>query len=385
MGHIRVLSVFGTRPEAIKMAPLVNALKQSNHVESLVCVTAQHREMLDQVLTIFDIYPDYDLDIMKEHQSLTGITNKVLDGLESVIADACPDIVLVHGDTTTTFAAALAAFYNRTTIGHVEAGLRTYNKNEPFPEEMNRVLTTSLADLHFAPTHRARENLLREAVNEDRIFVTGNTAIDALQLTLDETHIFEEPLLNSIDFNLSRVITVTAHRRENLGQPLKEICDAILHIVEQNLDVEVVYPMHMNPVVRDLVSSVLGLHSRIHLIDPLNIKDMHNLLNQSYMVMTDSGGLQEEVPSMGKPVLVLRNVTERPEGLEAGTLKLAGTKKETIVRLAQELLDSSVAYNEMAKATNPFGDGKASARIVNAILNFFSLSSEGYNCTKQVL
>ena len=341
--------------------------------------------MLDQVLTIFDIYPDYDLDIMKEHQSLTSITNKVLDGLESVIADACPDIVLVHGDTTTTFAAALAAFYNRTTIGHVEAGLRTYNKNEPFPEEMNRVLTTSLADLHFAPTHRARENLLREAVNEDRIFVTGNTAIDALQLTLDETHIFEEPLLNSIDFNLSRVITVTAHRRENLGQPLKEICDAILHIVEQNLDVEVVYPMHMNPVVRDLVSSVLGSHSRIHLIDPLNIKDMHNLLNQSYMVMTDSGGLQEEVPSMGKPVLVLRNVTERPEGLEAGTLKLAGTKKETIVRLAQELLDSSVAYNEMAKATNPFGDGKASARIVNAILNFFSLSSEGYNCTKQVL
>jgi len=373
MNGIRVMSIFGTRPEAIKMAPLVKTLENSEQIESLVCVTAQHREMLDQVLEIFEIIPDYDLDIMKERQSITGITTRVLEGLEEVIRDAKPDIVLVHGDTTTTFAGALAAFYNKVKIGHVEAGLRTYNKHEPFPEEMNRVLTTSLADLHFAPTHKAKENLLREGVNEDIIFVTGNTAIDALKLTLDDAHVFEEPVLNSIDFDNSRVITVTAHRRENLGKPLEEICHAIFHIVEQYSDVEIVYPVHMNPVVRETVNSILGSHPRIHLIDPVNITDMHNLLNKSYMVMTDSGGLQEEVPSMGKPVLVLRNVTERPEGVEAGTLKLAGTNKDTIVRLAKELLDSSEIYNEMAKAANPFGDGNASRRIANAILHYFGL------------
>jgi UDP-N-acetylglucosamine 2-epimerase (non-hydrolysing) len=311
---------------------------------------------------------------MKERQSMTGITTRVLDGLEEVIQDAKPDIVLVHGDTTTTFSGALAAFYNKAKIGHVEAGLRTYNKHEPFPEEMNRVLTTSLADLHFAPTSKAKENLLREGVNEETIFVTGNTAIDALKLTLDNTHVFEESVLNSIEFETNRIITVTAHRRENLGEPLEEICEAIFYIVEEYDDVEVVYPVHMNPVVREIVNSILGSHPRIHLIDPLNIKDMHNLLNRSYMVMTDSGGLQEEVPSMGKPVLVLRNVTERPEGVEAGTLKLAGTNKETIIRLAKELLDSPELYNEMAKATNPFGDGQASERIVQAILDFFELS-----------
>lgn len=371
MNGIRVMSIFGTRPEAIKMAPLVKTLENSEQIESLVCVTAQHREMLDQVLEIFEIIPDYDLDIMKDQQSITGITTRVLEGLEEVIRDAKPDIVLVHGDTTTTFAGALAAFYNKVKIGHVEAGLRTYNKHEPFPEEMNRVLTTSLADLHFAPTFKAKENLLREGVNEEIIFVTGNTAIDALKLTLDDIHVFEEPVLNSIDFDNRRVITVTAHRRENLGKPLEEICHAIFHIVEQYGDVEIVYPVHMNPVVRETVNSILGSHPRIHLIDPVNIKDMHNLLSKSYMVMTDSGGLQEEVPSMGKPVLVLRNVTERPEGVEAGTLKLAGTNKDTIVRLTQELLDSPENYNEMAKATNPFGDGQASERIVRAILTFF--------------
>jgi len=374
MNKLKVLSIFGTRPEAIKMAPLVKALERSERVESLVCVTAQHREMLDQVLGIFEIVPNYDLDIMKDRQSITGITTRVLEGLEEVIRDAKPDIVLVHGDTTTTFAGALAAFYNNVKIGHVEAGLRTYNKHEPFPEEMNRVLTTSLADLHFAPTSKAKENLLREGVNEETIFVTGNTAIDALKLTLDNTHVFEESVLNSIEFETNRIITVTAHRRENLGEPLEEICEAIFYIVEEYDDVEVVYPVHMNPVVREIVNSILGSHPRIHLIDPLNIKDMHNLLNRSYMVMTDSGGLQEEVPSMGKPVLVLRNVTERPEGVEAGTLKLAGTNKETIIRLAKELLDSPELYNEMAKATNPFGDGQASERIVQAILDFFELS-----------
>jgi UDP-N-acetylglucosamine 2-epimerase (non-hydrolysing) len=374
MNKLKVLSIFGTRPEAIKMAPLVKALERSERVESLVCVTAQHREMLDQVLGIFEIVPNYDLDIMKDRQSITGITTRVLEGLEEVIRDAKPDIVLVHGDTTTTFAGALAAFYNNAKIGHVEAGLRTYNKHEPFPEEMNRVLTTSLADLHFAPTSKAKENLLREGVNEETIFVTGNTAIDALKLTLDNTHVFEESVLNSIEFETNRIITVTAHRRENLGEPLEEICEAIFYIVEEYDDVEVVYPVHMNPVVREIVNSILGSHPRIHLIDPLNIKDMHNLLNRSYMVMTDSGGLQEEVPSMGKPVLVLRNVTERPEGVEAGTLKLAGTNKETIIRLAKELLDSPELYNEMAKATNPFGDGQASERIVQAILDFFELS-----------
>ena len=368
MNKLRVMSIFGTRPEAIKMAPLVKALEQNEQIDSLVCVTAQHRKMLDQVLEIFDIVPDYDLDIMKDRQSVTGITTRVLEGLGQVIQDAQPDIVLVHGDTTTTFAGALAAFYNKVKIGHVEAGLRTYNKHEPFPEEMNRVLTTSLADLHFAPTSRARDNLLKEGIKEDTIFVTGNTAIDALKLTLDDSHVFDETILNSIDFEKNRVITVTAHRRENLGDPLKQICLAILHIVENYEDVEVVYPVHLNPVVRETVNSILGSHPRIHLIDPVNIKDMHSLLNKSYMVMTDSGGLQEEVPSMGKPVLVLRNVTERPEGVEAGTLKLVGTEKETIIALAEELLHSSDAYNKMAKAANPFGDGQASERIVRAIL-----------------
>jgi len=368
------MSIFGTRPEAIKMAPLVKVLEQSEQIESLVCVTAQHREMLDQVLEIFEIVPDYDLDIMKDRQSITGITTRVLQGLEQVIQDAKPDIVLVHGDTTTTFAGALAAFYNKVKIGHVEAGLRTYNKHEPFPEEMNRVLTSSLADLHFAPTSKARDNLLKEGIKEDTIFVTGNTAIDALKLTLDESHIFEEPVLNSIDFDTKRVITVTAHRRENLGEPLEEICQAIFHIVEQYDDVEIVYPVHMNPVVRETVNSILGSHPRIHLIHPVNIKDMHNLLNKSYLVMTDSGGLQEEVPSMGKPVLVLRNVTERPEGVEAGTLKLAGTEKEHIIKLVVELLDSVENYGKMAKATNPFGDGHASKRIVQAIVEFFGCS-----------
>lgn len=368
MSKIKVMSIFGTRPEAIKMAPLVKELEQSEQVRSFVCVTAQHREMLDQVLKIFDIVPDYDLDIMTEHQSITGITTKVLGGLETVIKEVKPGIVLVHGDTTTTFAGALAAFYNKVKVGHVEAGLRTYNKYEPFPEEMNRLLTSSLADLHFAPTETARQNLLREGIKDEDIFVTGNTVIDALRTTLSDSYVFEEATLRKIDFGSNRVIAVTAHRRENLGEPLEEICEAILGIIQEYSDVEVVYPVHRNPIVRDVVHRVLGNHSRIHLTDPLNLRDMHNLLNRSYMVMTDSGGLQEEVPSMGKPVLVLRNVTERPEGVEAGTLKLAGTKKENIMVLAKQLLDHPEVYNRMAKAVNPFGDGKASYRIVQTII-----------------
>ncbi len=368
---IKVMSIFGTRPEAIKMAPLIKELEKSDQIESIVCVTAQHREMLDQVLEIFDITHDYDLDIMQQKQTITGITTRALQGLEEVIQEAEPDLVLVHGDTTTTFVGALAAFYNKVKIGHVEAGLRTYNKHEPFPEEMNRVLTTSLADLHFAPTEAAKQNLLKEGIAEETIFVTGNTVIDALQYTLNDAHEFEEPLLNEIDFNNNRVITVTAHRRENLGEPLKDICEAILQITEDYDDVQIVYPMHRNPEVRETAISILGKHPRIHLIEPLNLTDMHNLLNKSHLVLTDSGGLQEEVPSMGVPVLVLRNVTERPEGVEAGTLKLAGTEKANIIKLTKELLDSQEAYSKMAKAVNPFGDGRASERIVASIVSTY--------------
>jgi len=369
MNRIRVMSIFGTRPEAIKMAPLVKELEERDEVESIVCVTAQHREMLDQVLEIFDITPDYDLNIMQERQSITEVTTRVLTGLADLFQTVRPDLVLVHGDTTTTFSAALAAFYNKLMVGHVEAGLRTCNKYEPFPEEMNRLLTSSLADLHFAPTKRAQKNLLSEGIEPHNIFVTGNTVIDALKYTLSDSYVFDDPSLRRIDFSDRRVITLTAHRRENLGEPLKEICEAVISLVEKHAGVEVVYPVHMNPAVRGTVYEILGSHPRIHLIEPLELQDMHNLLNRSYLVMTDSGGLQEEVPSMGKPVLVLRNVTERPEGIEAGTLKLAGTKKEHIVELAEELLTSEEAYKKMAAAVNPFGDGQASRRIVDVILS----------------
>ena len=371
MRRIKVLSVFGTRPEAIKMAPLIKALEQTPSMKSIVCVTAQHREMLDQVLQSFGIVPDFDLSIMQAGQTISDITIRVLEGLERVIRNVSPDIVLVHGDTTTTFASALAAFYSRVRVGHVEAGLRTYNKHEPFPEEMNRVLTSSIADLHFSPTSKAKENLLREGFQENTIFVTGNTAIDALRLTLSDSYVFQESMLNSIDFHRRRVITVTAHRRDNLGAPLEDICKSCADIVSQYDDVEIVFPVHLNPEVRQTAASVLGSLPRVHLLPPLSIRDMHNLLNRSYMVMTDSGGLQEEVPSMGKPVLVLRNVTERPEGVEAGTLKLVGSRRETIVVAAQELLESEHAYNKMARAVNPFGDGRASDRIVQAIIDYF--------------
>ncbi len=311
---IKVMSVFGTRPEAIKMAPLVKVLEQTEGIESIVCVTAQHREMLDQVLEIFDLHPKYDLNIMQSRQTLAGITTRALTGLEEVMAEEKPDIVLVHGDTSTTFAGALAAYYNQVKVGHVEAGLRTYDKYQPFPEEMNRRLTGALTDLHFAPTKLAKEHLLKENIDADGIFITGNTVIDALAHTIEENYTFHEEELNTIDFKGKRVIAMTAHRRENLGQPLENICHAVKRIVEDFPDVEVVYAVHKNPAVVEPVHRILGNNPRIHLTDPLDLKDMHNLMCRSFFVMTDSGGLQEEVPSMGKPVLVLRNVTERPEG-----------------------------------------------------------------------
>lgn len=371
MERIKVMSVFGTRPEAIKMAPLVKELEKTPEIESIVCVTAQHREMLDQVLEIFDLHPQYDLNIMQSRQTLAGITTRALTGLEEVMGKEKPDIVLVHGDTSTTFAGALAAYYNQVKVGHVEAGLRTYDKYQPFPEEMNRRLTGALTDLHFAPTPLAKEHLLKENISEDGIFITGNTVIDALAHTIEEDYAFTVEELNKIDFKGKRVIAMTAHRRENLGEPLRNICHAVKRLVEEYPDVEVVYAVHKNPAVVEPVHEILGGNDRIHLTDPLDLKDMHNLMCRSFFVMTDSGGLQEEVPSMGKPVLVLRNVTERPEGVEAGTLKLAGTEEDVIYRMAKELLDDKEEYEKMAQAKNPFGDGQASRRIVESILYAF--------------
>ncbi|MGL4362112.1 MAG: non-hydrolyzing UDP-N-acetylglucosamine 2-epimerase [Cellulosilyticaceae bacterium] len=371
MKKIRVMSVFGTRPEAIKMAPLVKVLEKDEAITSIVCVTAQHREMLDQVLTIFDIKPDYDLDIMKERQTLEGITVRVLEGMGKVLEDAKPDIVLVHGDTSTTFATALAAFYKQIPVGHVEAGLRTHNMYEPFPEEMNRKLAGALSTLHFSPTLLAKQNLLKEAIDENSIFITGNTVIDVLKTTVKDNYKFTVETLNNIDYENKKVITMTAHRRENLGKPLENICEAVKRIAKKHENVEIIYAVHKNPEIREVVSNILGKQSNIHLIEPLDLNDMHNLMKRSYLVLTDSGGLQEEVPSLGKPVLVLRNVTERPEGVDAGTLKLAGIEENTIYNLTDELLTNQKVYDEMAGAKNPFGDGEASLRIVQAIKHYF--------------
>lgn len=376
MKKIKVMSVFGTRPEAIKMAPLVKELMKNEHIESIVCVTAQHREMLDQVLEIFDLKPDYDLNIMRQRQTLAGITTRALEGLSDVMAEAKPELVLVHGDTTTTFAGALAAYYNQIKVGHVEAGLRTYDKYQPFPEEMNRKLTGALTDIHLSPTKLAKEHLLLENVPEKDIYITGNTVIDALKTTIEENYKFTVDELNNIDFKNKKVIAMTAHRRENLGEPLKNICKAVKRIVEKYEDVEVVYAVHKNPAVRDVVFDILGNNNRIHLLDPLDLKDMHNLMSRSYLVLTDSGGLQEEVPSMGKPVLVLRNVTERPEGIEAGTLKLAGVNEDTIFDMTETLLTNEEEYKKMAQAKNPFGDGHASERIVEIILHNFGIRAD---------
>ena len=368
---IKVLSIFGTRPEAIKMAPLVKALENHEAFESKVCVTAQHRDMLDQVLKIFDITPDYDLDIMKNRQTLTDITTNALMGLEKVIRAYQPDVVLVHGDTTTTFVGSLAAFYNKVKVGHVEAGLRTFNKYFPFPEELNRKLTGVIADLHFAPTDNAKLNLLREGIDAKSIFITGNTAIDALKTTVNKDFQFYSTILRQLDYQNKRVIAVTAHRRENLGEPLQNICKALKYIAEKHEDVEIVYAVHKNPAVMEIANEILGNCQRVHLLEPLDAEEMHNLMDRSYLILTDSGGLQEEAPSLGKPVLVLRNETERPEAIEFGTLKLAGTDKENIIKLAEELLNDKTQYNKMANAVNPYGDGTASQRIIESLLYHF--------------
>ena len=376
MSKIKVMMVFGTRPEAIKMAPLALELKKHDDIETLVCVTAQHREMLDQVLEIFDIKPDFDLDIMKERQTLVGITCRVLEGLDTILKEQKPDIVLVHGDTSTSFVAALAAFYNQIPVGHVEAGLRTFDKYSPFPEEMNRNLTGRITDIHFSPTDNNKQNLLNEAISADKIYVTGNTVIDALKTTVRDSYVFEDATLKNVDFENKRVITLTAHRRENLGEPLENICNAIKNIVLANDDVEVVYPVHMNPAVRETVNSIMGGVDGIHLIEPLSVNELHNLMARSYMIMTDSGGIQEEAPALAKPVLVLRRETERPEAVAAGTVKIAGTDRETIEKLATELLTNKAEYDKMAHAANPYGDGCASERIVAALKYEFKLSDE---------
>ncbi|NFI04742.1 UDP-N-acetylglucosamine 2-epimerase (non-hydrolyzing) [Clostridium botulinum] len=375
MNKKKIITIFGTRPEAIKMAPLVQELNKREEIEAKVCVTAQHREMLDQVLELFNIKPDFDLNIMKTRQTLTGITNKVLEGLEEIFEQEKPDMILVHGDTTTTFAGALAAFYKQIKVGHVEAGLRTFNKYFPFPEEMNRRLTGNLSDLHFAPTQSSKENLLNEGVSEDIIYITGNTVIDAMEHTVEENYEFENEELKKIDFN-KKVIMVTAHRRENWGEGINNICDSLKQIVLNNKDVELVYLVHLNPIVKDVVFEKLGNLDRVHLLPPLDTKETHNLMNKSYLVMTDSGGLQEEAPHLGKPVLVLRDVTERPEAVQYGTVKLVGTDVEKIVDEANKLLNDVEAYSSMSKSVNPYGDGIASIRIADAILKYFELSEK---------
>ena len=364
---MKVLTIFGTRPEAIKMAPLVRKLNEDKDITSVLCVTAQHRQMLDQVLELFELKPDYDLDVMKENQTISQITTNVLLKLEDVIIKENPDIILVHGDTTTTFVSALAAFYHQKKIGHIEAGLRTYDKYSPYPEEMNRVLTGHLSDLHFAPTERNRENLLREAIPSENIFVTGNTVIDALKWVVSEPYEFENETLKGIDFDNKRVITVTCHRRENLGENMENIFGAIRDIVSEFSDVEIVYPMHMNPKVREIADKILKGVDRVHLIEPLTYQPFANLMAKSYMIITDSGGMQEEAPSLGKPVLVVRKETERPEAVEAGTVKLAGINRQTIYDMAKTLLSDEDEYKKMAKATNPYGDGFASERIVDIL------------------
>ena len=365
---IKVMTVFGTRPEAIKMAPLVKELEKRKEIECIVCVTAQHREMLDQVLNIFDIKPKYDLNIMKAGQTLTEITSRVLMGLDEIIKEEKPNIILVHGDTTTTFAGALAAFYNQVDIGHVEAGLRTWDKYSPYPEEMNRQMVDRMTDMFFAPTEVSKNNLLKEDISEEKIYITGNTAIDAMKYTVSENYNHE--LFDWLKD--SKFILLTAHRRENLGEPMYNIFRAIKKIVDENKDVKVVYPIHMNPRIRQIADEVIGNEERIKIIEPLEVVDFHNFINKSYLILTDSGGIQEEAPSLGKPVLVLRNTTERPEGIEAGTLKLVGTDENVIIEETNKLLNNKEEYDKMSKASNPYGDGFASCHIVDAIIEKYN-------------
>ena len=375
MEKLRILSVFGTRPEAIKMCPLVKELASRPEIESLCCVTAQHRQMLDSVLEVFDLKPDWDLDIMTPRQTLSTITSKCLTGMDEAIEALKPDMILVHGDTSTTFAGALSAFYHQVPVGHVEAGLRTYDKYSPFPEEMNRKLVSAIADLYFCPTVNNKSNLLKEGIT-DGLFVTGNTVIDALKTTVREDYVFSTDELNRLPYGEKKIILVTCHRRENYGEPMKNIMLALRQIAEEHEDVELVYPVHLSPVVRESVDKYLRGAPRVHLIDPLPADEMHNLMARAYLVMTDSGGLQEEAPALGRPVLVLRRETERPEAIAAGTVQLAGTEEETVFRLGARLLEEPQAYERMAHAVNPYGDGHACRRIADAIEWKFGLRGE---------
>lgn len=377
MEKIKVLSIFGTRPEAVKMAPVVKALAADEAFDSRVCVTAQHREMLDQVLELFEIVPEYDLDIMQAGQGLTDITCRVLKGLDPVIRDAMPEMILVHGDTTTTFSAALAAFYQGIRIGHVEAGLRSFDKFSPFPEEINRSLTGRLADLHFSPTDQNVENLIREGIEPASIEKTGNTVIDALLKVVRPEYKFENDALNDIDFNRQKVILLTAHRRENLGKPMHDIFSAVRTLADKYPEVEVIFPMHKNPAVRDIAEKYLFGCDRIHLIEPLEYEPFANLMSKSWLILTDSGGIQEEAPALGKPVLVLRRETERPEAIEAGTVKLVGVEKSSILEMCEKLLTDPDSYHEMANAVNPYGDGHASERIVSKIKTYLRPKTVG--------
>lgn len=373
MKKYRIMSVFGTRPEAIKMAPLVKELAACEDLESICCLTGQHREMLDSVMEIFHLQSDYDLNIMEQRQTLSTITTKTLLGMDGVIDEARPDMILVHGDTSTTFAGALSAFYHQIPVGHVEAGLRTWDKYSPFPEEMNRTLVGDIADLHFSPTRANADNLRREGIGGE-IFITGNTAIDAMRYTVQPDYVFRTPLLNQLDFSGKRVIVLTCHRRENYGKAMEDIMQAVARIAAEHTDVEVVYPVHLSPVVRACAAQYLEGKDRIHLIDPIDVQEMHNLMARCDLVMTDSGGLQEEAPALGKPVLVLRRETERPEAIAAGTVKLAGVCYDEITAMANQLLEDPAAYAAMAKAVNPYGDGRACRRIAQAIRWHFGLT-----------
>ena len=373
MERIKVLSVFGTRPEAIKMCPLVKLLEKDDRFESIVCVTAQHREMLDAVLEIFNVKPQYDLNIMSHGQTIIDVANKVLTGVDKVIKECKPDIVLVHGDTSTTLNGALAAFYNQVPIGHVEAGLRTGDIYSPFPEEANRKLTGAITTLHFAPTESNRRNLEKENITKN-VYITGNTVIDALLSVIDKNHKFQDDTLNNIDFINNKVVLLTAHRRENWGEPMKDIFAAVRRLAEENEEVQIIFPMHRNPLIRELAkSSFEGIEDKIHLIEPLEYVDFANLMSKCYLIMTDSGGIQEEAPALGKPVMVLRTETERPEAVEAGTVKLAGINKETIFNIANELVNDKEAYKKMAHAANPYGDGEACAKIVETIFSHLTV------------
>lgn len=375
MKKLKIMSVFGTRPEAIKMAPLVRELASREGFESICCLTGQHRQMLDSVMDIFHLRADYDLNIMQKQQTLFSITTKTLTGMDEVLTQAQPDLVLVHGDTSTTFAGALAAFYRRIPVGHVEAGLRTYDKYSPFPEEMNRTLVSRIAALHFSPTEANAENLRAEGIS-DNIFITGNTVIDAMKTTVRPDYRFAADELNRLDFSEKKVIALTCHRRENYGKPMEHIFRAVAQLVREHPEVEVVYPVHLSPAVRECARRELGGIERIHLIDPVDVEEMHNLLSRCYFVMTDSGGLQEEAPAMGKPVLVLRRETERPEAVAAGTVRLAGVEYDSVLNAAREFLEQPETYEKMAHAVNPYGDGSACPRIADAIEWHFGLRTE---------